>query len=140
MQTFTPTSTRLDQEEIEDRSLGEVLSDLSTHGQALMRGEVLRVKRETKDSLKTHALGIGLGAGAAVMGLVAVILVGHTIAWALAEAMPQWAAYLITTALYVAAAAVLALKAKAALTARPVAPVKAINDTKEDLQWIQTHR
>lgn len=125
----------------DDRSIGQVVGDLVSHTQQLMRGELALAKREVADSAKQVAGAAAIGVAAWPFALGAVVLLGGAIAFALAEAMPTWAAFLVAAALYVVIAAVLALVAKArAQDAQPLAPTHTIESAKEDLTWIRQHR
>jgi hypothetical protein len=144
MTTMPRMSTRVeqDQQQLHDRSMGEVLSDLSTHAQGLLRGELLLAKRELRDNAKRQAKAIGACAAGAVLGIVALILLGHFIAQALAQAdiVELWGGYLIAALIYGGVAAILVLRAIAWFKESSVVPTNTIDQAQEDLQWIQAHR
>ncbi len=141
MRTLQADTPRVRQEDLQDdRSLGELLGDLATHSQGLMKGEILMLKHEVRDSVKSHTQAVAMGAAAGVLAFIALIFAGHFITRVLDGAMPLWTAYLITTLLYVAAAAACAWKAREAFQKKPLFPTETIEATQEDLKWIQTHK
>jgi len=132
------TGIRLDQEQ-DERGLGQIVGDLTRHAKELVNGEVMLAKRELADNARSVAVPAAMGAGAAVFGLVALVLLGHTIASALGEAMDPWAAYLITTVLYLVAAGALGFACRAASMKTKVATTDTMHEAKEDLTWIRAH-
>jgi len=77
--------------------------------------------------------------GAALLGLVALILLGHTLAWALNNIMDAGLAYLVSALVFTAIAGGLAFAGKKALEKASVAPTDSIEEAKEDLTWIKSH-
>jgi len=126
-------------QETDDRSFGEIVRDLMNHSRELVRGEVLLVKREMSENVKSMVPPIGMFVGAALLGLVALFLLGHTIAWALNNVMDAGLAYFVTALLFGAIAGGLAFAGKKALDKAQVAPTDSLEDAKEDLQWIKSH-
>ena len=124
----------------DERSIGQVVGDLLGHTQQLIRGELALAKREMRDGVKQVGGAAALGGAALPFAFAAVVLLGCTIAFALAEAMPTWAGFLIATALFVAIAAILALVAKSRVQDAQLAPTESIETAKEDLSWITQHR
>ena len=124
----------------DDRSVGRITGDLVGHIQQLIRGEVALAKREMADGVKQVGIAAGIGAAAWPFTLGAVVLLGMAIALGLANVMPDWAAFLVTAALYVIVAAGLALTAKARVKDAQLAPTHTIDSAKEDLTWIKQHR
>lgn len=124
----------------DDRSVGQIVGDLVSHTQELMRGELAFAKREVAESAKQVGGAAAIGAAAWPFVLSAVVLLGFAIANALAGAMPGWAAFLVTAALYVVIAAAFALVAKSRVQDAQLKPTKTIETAKEDLSWIKAHR
>lgn len=124
----------------EERSLGEVVSDLSRHTQELVKGEIALLKAEAKRNAKYAGKAAGLGAGAAVFGVVTLIFVGHLLAQALDNVMNEALAYLIVAVLFGAAAAVMGLMARKTLREHQIAPTNSIESAKEDAQWVMKHK
>lgn len=126
--------------EEDDRSIGELVKDLTTHAQQLVRGEIDLVRSEVTDKAKSLAVYVGMGIAAAVFGLISLIFLGHLIAQALNEALPAWASYLVVTVIYVAIAGGLALAAKKGFQKTNMAPTDSVESAKEDIQWVKTHK
>lgn len=136
----TGGSTRLEQDlQEEERSFGQIVGDLTTHTQDLIKGELAIAKRELADNAKQVGGAAAIGGVAVPFGFAAVGLLGMTIAFALAEAMPIWAGFLIATVLYLAIAGVCALVAKQRIAKANLAPTNSIESAKEDLTWIKQH-
>jgi F0F1-type ATP synthase assembly protein I len=132
------SSLRLSQE-TDDRSFSEVIRDLTTHAQELVKGEVALAKREMADNAKSLAKPVAMFVAAALIGLVSLILLGHTLAWALNNIMDAGLAYLVASLVFVAIAGTLAFVGKKALEKAKVAPTESIEEAKEDLTWIKSH-
>lgn len=123
----------------DDRSFGQIVGDLVSHSQELMRGEIAFAKREVTDNVKQVGGAAAIGVAAWPFVLSAVVLFGFAIATGLAEVLPTWAAFLLAGVAYLVIAAVFALLAKSRVKDAKLAPTKAIQDTKEDLTWIKAH-
>jgi len=131
-------SLRLSQE-TDDRSLAQIVRDLTAHSQELVKGEIAMAKREMSENAKSMAAPVGMFVGAALLGLVALILLGHTLAWALNNIMDAGLAYLVSALLFTAIAGTLAFLGKKKLEKAHVAPTDSIEEAKEDLTWIKSH-
>jgi Putative Actinobacterial Holin-X, holin superfamily III len=119
----------------EDRSVAELVRELSDQTSALARKEVELAKAEM--TIKAKRLGVGAGAfgGAAIVGLFALGALTATLILALATAVEPWLAALIVTAAYAAIAGILALTGRQAVEAgTPPVPEQAIESTREDVE------
>jgi len=137
MYVRTDSSGRITEDE---RSLGQIVTDLTSHTKQLARGEMLLLKRETMSNVKGMAKPIGMAVGAGVVALVTLILLGHTIAWGLTNFVEAWVAFLIVTVLFGLVAAGLGFAAKKGFDKASVAPSESIEQVKEDAQWIAAHK
>lgn len=124
----------------DERSIGEIVGDLTSHSQELIRGEIAIAKSELVDNARQVGGAAAIGIAAWPFTLAAVVLLGFAVATGLGEAIPLWLGFLITAVLYGAIAAVLALTAKARMKDAKLAPTDSIESAKEDLTWIRTHR
>ncbi|HYI61696.1 MAG TPA: phage holin family protein [Acidimicrobiales bacterium] len=123
-----------------ERSLPELLGELSQELSTLFRQEVDLAKEELKiEGRKAGRAGAAFGA-AAVVALLAGIGLVLTLGFALDEVMPTWLAFLIVTAVLGAAAAVLAQRGRAEAKALDPAPEQTIQTLKEDAQWLSERR
>jgi len=121
-----------------ERSISELVKDLSQQSSELARKEAELAKAEMQ--MKAKRLGIGAGAfgAAGVIGLFAVGALTATLILALATAMAGWLAALIVTVIYAAIAGIAALVGKGRVEAgTPPVPERAIDTTKEDVEYVK---
>ncbi|GGS78242.1 phage holin family protein [Nonomuraea spiralis] len=93
----------------EEESLGSLVAQASSHISDLVRSEIELAKAEFKFDAKRVGTAAGLFAAAAFMAHLCLILVSFTIAYVLAQWLPNWAAFLIVTVFYLVAAGLLVL-------------------------------
>lgn len=121
-----------------ERSISELVKDLSNQSSELARKEVELAKAEMQ--IKAKRLGLGAGAFGAA-GLVALFAFGAltaTLILALATAVDGWLAAMIVTAVYAAIAGVAALLAKRKVDAgTPMVPERAIDTSREDVEYVK---
>jgi uncharacterized membrane protein YqjE len=119
--------------------VAELLKQLSTDLTTLVRGEVTLARLEIAEKSKGAGPAIGLFAVAALFGAGAFVALTIGIIGAFATFLPLWAAGLIVTAIYVAFAALAALRGKAGLAAvKPPIPDRAIASIKADVDAIRS--
>lgn len=84
-----------------DKSLGEVVSDVSEKASLLVREEIELAKAEMADKAKKLASGAAIGGAAGVFVVFALVMGLHTLAWLLVDAfdMPIWAGFAMVTLL-----------------------------------------
>jgi len=126
-------------EDLRDRPIGELMSELARETSTLVRQELELAKVEMTEKGKRAGAGAGMLGGGAIAALLAL---GSLTAFAilvLATFLPEWAAALIVTAVWGAVAAVLALRGRERVqeAGAPV-PEKAIDSMKEDVEWAKT--
>ncbi|HEY5846820.1 MAG TPA: phage holin family protein [Microlunatus sp.] len=99
--------------EAEDgRSLGEMLSAVTTNVSTLMQQEMALAKAELKQSGMRAGKGIGLFAGAAVGGVLFLVFLSVSAWWGLGQLIEnQWSA-LVVAAIWAIVAGVLAMVGK----------------------------
>lgn len=119
-----------------DRSVAELVKQLSDQTATLVRQEIELAKAELTEKGKRAGLGAGMFGGAAVFGLYAVGALTACAILALSLAVASWLAALIVFAVLVSIAGLLALmgKNKVAQGVPPV-PERAVQSTKEDVEW-----
>ena len=123
----------------DERSVGELLRELSAETSTLVRQEVQLAKAELTEKAKQAGRGAGLVVGAAVMGLALLGAFAAFLIAVIALAVPVWLSAAIVTVLYGVIAGVLALAGKKALQqAVPAKPEQTIDTLKEDAQWAKT--
>ena len=120
--------------------VGTAAKQVAEHASALARLELELAGLELKRKAGLLGAGIGLGAGAAVMGLYGVGFVFATIAAALMTFLDPWLALLIVTVFLLALAAVLGLLAKSRIKrATPPMPEQAIREAKLTTEALKGH-
>jgi len=84
-----------------DKSLGEVVSEVSEKASLLVREEIELAKAEMADKAKKLAGGAAIGIAAGVFVFFAVIMALHSLAWLFFDVfdVPAWAAYAMVTLL-----------------------------------------
>lgn len=123
-----------------DEPVSELVKDLSRDVSTLVHQEIALAKAEMAEKGKKAGIGAGMLGGAGVFALAVVGGSMATIILILDTFMPAWLAAFITTALYGAVAAVLALRGRDKLkeTGAPV-PERTKESVKEDIEWAKTH-
>ena len=121
-----------------ERSLGDLLSDLSLQTSDLIRQEMRLARAELSEKLADagrHAMMIGVSIA---FGLAAVVAAAAAFALLLVNlGVEPWLAALITAALMGLVAYVLAQSGISALRAKSIAPVETIHSLKETTQWLK---
>jgi uncharacterized membrane protein YqjE len=124
----------------DDRSLGQIVSDVTQDITTLIRQEMDLAKTELKQEMSKAGKGAGLLGGAGVAGYFVLLFLSVTLMYALNEAMDAWLAALIVTALWAVVAAVLAMVGKKSLDkSNPQLP-KTQQTLKEDVQWAKAQK
>lgn len=118
-----------------DRSLGELFSELAGETGTLVRNEVklatAEVTEKAKHAGKDAAL-VGVGAALGYAGLLALTF---ALIFALATAMALWVAALIVGAALCIAAAILAQTGRSKMKQIDPVPRAAVETVKEDARW-----
>ena len=123
---------------LSERSLGELVQQLSQQTSTLVRDEIRLAQLELQEKGKRAGIGAGLFGGS---GLVALYGLGALIAaaiLALATAVEPWLAALIVAVVLFAIAGVAALIGKKQVEeATPPAPEEAIESAKRDVDVVK---
>jgi hypothetical protein len=126
-------------EDLHDRSMGDLLGQLSQQASMLVRQEVDLAKAELRQKGKRAGFGVGLIGGGGLLALGAFGALTATLIGALATFLDAWLAALIVTVVYAAGAAALALTGRERVHAvGSPAPTQTIQTLKEDVQWAQS--
>jgi uncharacterized membrane protein YqjE len=127
------------EEDLRDRSLGELLKRLSQETATLVRQELELAKAEVTQKGKVASAGAGLLGAAGVIGLAALGAFTALLILVLDLFLPAWVAALIVTAIFGAVAGFLAMKGKGKIQeAKPPVPEQTVETVKEDVQWAKT--
>jgi uncharacterized membrane protein YqjE len=124
----------------DDRSLGQVVSDLSTDLSTLMKQEVQLAKVELKEEVAKAGKGAGMLGGAGFAGWFVLLFLSLALTFLLDDWMPLEAGALITAGVWAVVAAVLALVGRKELReSNPQLP-KTQQTLKEDVQWARAQK
>jgi uncharacterized membrane protein YqjE len=124
-----------------DRSVGELVFDVSERVTLLVREEVALAKAEVTEKLATLGRGAGIAAAAGVFVLAALIMIMFAIAWLINDILgiesAFWVGFAIEAAILIVLAAIAGLVAKA-LFAKVESPtpdmaIEELKETKETL-------
>ncbi len=102
-------------ESADDRSIGEVLGEVTSGLSTLLRQEVELAKAELRESASRAGKGSGLLGGAGVAGWFAVLFGSLALWWAIGQAVGLGWSALVVAALWAIVAAVLGVAGRAEL-------------------------
>jgi uncharacterized membrane protein YqjE len=119
----------------QDRSIGELFSQLASETSLLIHQEIDLAKVELTQKAKTVGLNVGYLVLGGAVGYAALLAFLAALIILLANIMPWWAAALLVAVLVGIVAAVLISKALASLKKTEVAPRQTVETLKEDAQW-----
>jgi Putative Actinobacterial Holin-X, holin superfamily III len=119
---------------LNDRSIAELLGQLSEQTAELVRHELDLARAELTTKGKQAGIGAGMFGGAGVFGLYALGALTACVILALATAMDGWLAALIVAAVYGVVAGVLALTGKNRVKQGvPPVPEQTVETVREDV-------
>ncbi len=119
----------------DDRSVAELVKQLSEQSSELARKEVELAKAEMTVKAKRFGVGAGAFGAAGLLGMFAFGALTAGLILLLATAVDAWVAAVIVAAVYAAVAGILALVGKRQVDeATPPVPEQAIESTKADVE------
>jgi len=118
----------------EDRSLSELLSDVTGEIATLFRKEVELARAETSEQVSRAAKAGGMLGAAAVLGFLTLILLAFAAAWGLSEVVPEGVAFLIVGVVFGIIAAALASAGKKKIASVNPIPDQTVQTLKADVQ------
>ena len=118
----------------EERSLSELLSDVTNEIATLFRKEVELARVETSEQVSRAAKAGGMLGAAAVIGFLDLILFSFAAAWGLAAVMPTGFAFLIVAVVFAVVAAVLVQAGRKRLASVNPVPNQTVQTVKADVQ------
>ncbi|MBA2598870.1 MAG: phage holin family protein [Chloroflexia bacterium] len=122
----------------DEKSLGDLFSDLAQDTSSLVRQEVQLAKAELTQSATEigKAIGFMVVAGAiAYAGFLAILAAIILGLWKVG--LEGWVAALIVGLVVIAISFILIQRARAMLTASNLAPSKTVESLKEDTEWVK---
>jgi hypothetical protein len=133
----TAADTRPD---VENDSLGSIVSRVTDDLSTLMRQELALAKAEMQTEAKTAGKAAGMLAGGGLAAWLALVFLSFTFMWALDRAMDRtWAALIVTIVWAIVAAVLLATGRKTLHEVNPK-PEQTIESVKEDAQWLNPRK
>lgn len=124
----------------DERSLGQIVSDVTENLSRLMRQELELAKTELKEEMAQAGKGAGLLGGAGLAGWFLLLFLSTTAMFALDEALPLWLAALMIAAVWAVVAAVLALTGRKAVKEAHLELPKTQQTLKEDAPWARAQK
>jgi tetrahydromethanopterin S-methyltransferase subunit G len=124
----------------DDRSLGEIVSDVAQDLSTLVRQELDLAKTEVKQEAGRAGRGVGLLGGAGVAGHLALIFVSLCAVFVLNNGVPLELAALIVAVFWGIVAAILAMTGKKALDRTQPALPETQRSLKEDVAWARQQK
>lgn len=130
--------TTHDTNDLRDRSIGEIASDLARDVPLLVRQEIELAKTEMREKGRIVGPALGLLGGALVVALCAAGALTAFLVIVFAEFLDAWLAALVVGGLLAATAAALAYAGKERFEeAGSPLPEQTIENVKEDAQWVK---
>jgi len=123
------------QQSRDDRSLGELFSELSRQTSTLIRQEVALAKAEMKQKGSEVGKDVGMLAAGGLLAYAGLLALIATVIIILAEFMPWWLSALIVSLVVLAVGGLLVQRGMSALKATNMAPEQTIETLKEDKEW-----
>jgi uncharacterized membrane protein YqjE len=118
----------------EDRTLADLVVEVSENASTLVREEIELAKAEVSEKVSKILRGSAVGIAAGVFAFLALILIMHGIAWVLAEEVfdgKAWPGFFVEAAVFLLIAALAGWIASKALKAgAPPVPEQAIAEAK----------
>jgi uncharacterized membrane protein YqjE len=118
----------------DQRTLADLVVDVSENASTLVREEIELAKAEVSQKVSKLARGAAVGIAAGAFAFLALIMILHGIAWVLGEEFLDgniWAGYFVTAGIFLLLAALAGFFAYRALKAgSPPVPEQAIEEAK----------
>lgn len=120
-----------------DRSLGELVSDLSEDLSTLVRKEIELAKTETVEKVSSVGRNVGSMVAGGLVAYAGAICLLIAIAIGLSNWLPAWLAALIVGAVVLVIGLVMVQAGRSALQHMSVAPEKTIRTLKDNTEWVK---
>lgn len=128
------------QERGEERSVPELVREITAQSAALARKELELAEAELTAKAKRAGLGAGMFGSAGLLGMFGLGALTAAAILGLALVTPAWAASLIVGGVYLGMAGLAALLGRVQVRrATPLAPADAAASVKDDVEWIKAH-
>ena len=121
----------------EDRSLGDLFSELAKDTSTLVRQEVALAQVELTQKATKVGKNVGFLVVGGAIGYAALLCLLATVIIGLSYFIPAWASALIVSVVVGIAAYLLITKALTALKEADLTPRQTVETLKEDAQWLK---
>jgi predicted phage tail protein len=121
----------------EERSLGELFSELAAETSTLVRQEVALAQTELTQKATTVGKNVGFLVVGGAVGYAALLAVIAAVIIGLAHFIPAWAAALVVGVVVGIVAYLLISSALTALKKTDLTPRNTVETLKEDAQWLK---
>jgi hypothetical protein len=121
-----------------DVSIPDLIKGAIRDAQDLVRSEIALAKAEAREEIRRLGAGAAMLAAAALTGVIGVVFLLTTVAWAVSELLgwPVWAGFAIVTGLVLILTGALAYLGLARLRAQRHMPLT-VDTFKESMQWMR---
>jgi len=127
------------EEELPLRSIGALVSDISSDLSTLVRQEVELAKAEAKQSATQAGKGAGMLAGAAVAGQLALVFLSVAAWWALGEVIGRGWSGLVVALVWAIVAGILAASGRSQLKRSPMGLPRTTETVKDIPEALKGH-
>jgi hypothetical protein len=121
----------------EERSLGDLFSQLTHDLSTLLRQEVMLAKTELNQKASAMGKDVGLLAAGGALAYAGFLVILAGVVLALGLVLPWWASALIVGVVVAAIGYFLIRKGQTALKQADLTPKQTIETLKEDQQWVK---
>jgi uncharacterized membrane protein YqjE len=130
--------TQVRTEELSERSVGELVQELSQQTATLVRQEMRLAQVELQEKGKRAGIGAGMFGGAGVVALYGVGAVLAAVIMLVATAIEPWVSALIVGVVLLAIAGILALLGRRQVEqATPPKPERAMESVQDDVEHVK---
>jgi uncharacterized membrane protein YqjE len=121
-----------------ERTIGQLVADATHDISSIVHNEIALAKTELKEDAKDAGKGAGMFGAAALLGLLGLIFLFHTVALVIHIWLPISASYGITTALLFLVAGVLGLVGKKSVQGVKGKPERTIRNAQETISTVKS--
>jgi hypothetical protein len=143
MAVTSPRRTAAEERQASDgqqRSIGELVSDVTADAQALFRQEIELAKAEIREEVATGGKAAGMLGGAGFAGYMVAVLLSFAAVFGLANVMDGGWAALIVAVVWAVIGAVLYALGRARMRRVSLTPERTVRTLKEDARWARHPR
>lgn len=119
----------------DERSLGDLFSELTDESSRLVRHEIALARTEITDSARQAGKDVGMIAAGGVIAYAGFIVTLGALAILLGGVMPLWLSTFIVGVIVIAAGVGLTMKGRADLQRVDLTPRQTVESLREDQEW-----